>query len=443
MTLPAPSRHPESANTAGDEVLALEGGEPIRSTPLPPPYYGALLVGDEERVLLEQVIQGRSMFRFSVWGQSRMVATFEKEVASYFGVAYALATATGSGSLFCALAALGIGPGDEVIIPAFGWYTVFNGPAHLGALPVLAEVNDSLNLDIRDVERKISPRTRAIIVIHFQGASYNIEELVALAKSHNLALVEDCAQCCGASVRGKKLGTFGDVGCFSMQENKLICTGDGGFLVTKDPELYERAIRYHDHGMVRKHFGTSWEESSNTGMIGLQFRMNELTGAVALAQLRKLDSHILDHTRSHHRKIRQWLEDNCPGIAFRPTDDSDGDAGIALYIRFSKKEAAVFFSRALAAEGIRVGPSSGCVNLTTLPLTQHHRMAHPAMLPFGEDGASERCSYVKESFPQTLDVLDRMVAVALTPQMNADDVADIGDSIAKVWRAMARRYILD
>lgn len=362
-----------------------------------------------------------------------MVTTFESELRDFFGLKYSLATATGSGSIFAALAGLGIGPRDEVIIPAFGWYTVFNGPAHLGALPVLAEVDHSINLDIDDVERRITERTRAVIVIHFQGASHGIERLRDLCARRGIHLLEDCAQACGARVRGKPLGTFGAAGCFSLQQNKILCTGDGGFLVTDDVNLYERAVRYHDHGVFRAQHGDIPGSGPNDGMIGLQFRMNELTGAVALAQLRKLEPLILNRTRLLFRSLRDGLLRNCPGVEFRPTDDPEGDAGISLFLKFPSPEAAAFFRKAMVAEGIRIGPSSNCLNLTTHPMAKFHRMANPNMPPFGRGCAGEGAVYREEDYPQTAQVLATMAAIAITPQMTGDDIGDIVEAATKVW----------
>lgn len=200
--------------------------------------------------------------------------------------------------------------------------------------------------------------------------------------------------------------------------------------MTRDADLFERAVRYHDHGGVRSQFEIA--DPHHEGMIGLQFRMNELTAAAAMAQFGRLEW-ILERTRAIHERLRTRLEASCPGIRFRPVDDPRGDAGIALYMVMKDADIATRFTTAVEAEGIRVGPSSACRNLTTHPLLKNRRMAHPAMPPFGQGCAGESVSYEEDDFPQTRDVLERLVALAVTPGLTDRDVDDMHDAVAKVW----------
>ena len=329
-------------------TLAIDGGAPVRTTPLPSACLGTSVMGQEELDLLSEVIRARLPFREYGDGTPHMVRDFEQEARSYFGMPYALATATGSGSFYCALAAIGAGPGDEVIIPSFGWFTDFTAPVLLGATPVFADIDRSLNMDPDDLERRITPRTKAVIVVHFQGAAGDMERLLATAHRRGIVVIEDCAQACGALYNGRKLGSLGDLACFSLQQNKIMSTGDGGLLLARDPHHFERAVRYHDLGFVRPslaaQMGGSTQEET---FCGCQFRMNEFTGAVALAQLRKLDAAVLSITRRHSRTLRQRITAECPGIRFRQTGDPEGDAGIAFYLDMETPERAAWFGRAL------------------------------------------------------------------------------------------------
>jgi len=417
-----------------NEKLARNGGTPVRTQPLPAAYLGTSVLGSEELELLTEVIQTKLPFRAYGDGNPHMVDDFEALACEYFDMPYALATATGSGSFFCAMAGLGIGPGDEVIIPSFAWNTDFMAPVLFGAVPVFADINKSLCMDPDDFERKISPKTKAVIVVHFQGASNDFDRIIEIAQKHNIKVVEDVAQACGAEYKGKKLGSLSDVSCFSFQQNKIMTTGDGGMLLAKDPEVFERAVRFHDLGHVRESFG---EQLNNDLKIepfaGCQFRMNEFTGAVALAQLRKLNSHILGPTRKMFHDIKAKVAANCPGIKFRQTGDDSGDAGISFYVDLETQERSSWFEKSLLAEGVRVGPPTGSSNMIKQIYVQHKNMVHPSLPPFGQGHDGENVEYKVESCPNTDSIISSMQCVAIVPMMSDQDANDVANAIIKVW----------
>lgn len=420
--------------------LAFDGGTPVRAKPLPAPYLGSSVMGKEELKLLTEVVTKRLPFRAYGAGVPHMVNDFEKEARRYFGVKHALATATGSGSFYCAMAGLGIGPGDEVIIPSFGWFTDFEAPVLLGALPVFADIDRSLNMDPADFERKITRRTKAVIVIHFQGATNDMDRLCRVARKRGIQVVEDCAQACGSIYQGRKVGSLGDVACFSFQQNKILSTGDGGLLLAKDPLVFERAVRFHDLGIFRSLFETQiGGKPKSQAFSGCQFRMNEFTGAVALAQLRKLDPRIIRVTRKYFRRLKQRLRMACPGMKFRQTGDDPGDAGIAFYMDLGTPERGEWFGKALSAEGIRIGPSSGCCNLLKQDFIQHKRLAHPALPPFGPRWPGARIHYLPRMAPNTDRILASMVCIALSPALTSSDVNDMVEAVVKVWRGRPKR----
>ncbi|MCX5660768.1 MAG: aminotransferase class V-fold PLP-dependent enzyme [Planctomycetota bacterium] len=414
--------------------LAIAGGQPVRAKPLPAAYLGTSVMGDEELALLTEVVRNKLPFREYGDGTPHMVKDFEREAAGYFGVAHALATATGSGSFYCAMAGLGVGPGDEVIIPAWGWHTDFLAPVLLGATPVFADIDGGFNLDPADFERKITPRTKAVVMIHYQGAAGDLARVLEIAKKHNLKVVEDVAQAAGGSYRGQKLGSWGDVACFSFQQNKILSTGDGGLFLAKDPLIFERAVRFHDLGFLRPSLAAQIGGQPLTqAFAGAQFRMNEFTGAVALAQLRKLDRAIVHPVQRLYQQLKRDVLADCPGIALRPTGDEEGNAGIAFYMDMGTADLAAWFNKALAAEGIRVGPSSGCTNLLHTDLVKSKRQAHPKLAPFGPGCPGEHVHYGPELCPNVDRVASRLTCVALCPAMSADDVRDVTAAIAKVW----------
>lgn len=413
--------------------LAINGGQPVRKEPLPPAHLGASVIGNEELELLTEVVKNKTPFRAYGLNKPHMVDDFEKLARQYFSMPYALATATGTGSFCCAMAGLGIGPGDEVIIPSFGWFTDFNVPVLFGALPVFADINRTLNMDPDDFKRKITSKTKAVMVVHFQGTTTNMDELLKIAREKNIKVIEDCAQSCGVEYKGKKVGSLGDVSCFSLQQNKIITTGDGGLFLAKDPVVFERAARYHDLGLFRPALKEQTGSEAVSQFAGCQFRMNEFTGAVALAQLRKIDSAILDITRSYYKRLQDKVLAGCKGIKLGVCGDPEGHAGISFYIDVNKVEFADWLNKALTAEGIRVGPPSTCQNLLNAELVQAKRQCHHAMPPFGKGFAGENIKYTPDLCPNTDHILKSMVGIGLAPAFNQSDIDDIAEAVIKVW----------
>ena len=253
------------------------------------PGPGMELIGEEEKKELLEVIEGGWLNRYGSLDNPNFKAkvyTLEKEFAGYMGTKYALGVPSGTIALLAALSGLGIGPGDEVIVPAYTFIATVSSVIYARAIPILCEIDESLNMDPNDLERKITSRTRAIIPVHMLGNPCRMDEIMAVAKKHNLIVIEDVAQACGGSYHGKKLGSIGQAGIYSFNIFKTITSGDGGMVVTDDEAIYKRFFAFHDQGHLPLRQGV---EVGHRTIIGLDFRMNEVTGAVALAQLRKLD----------------------------------------------------------------------------------------------------------------------------------------------------------
>src|SRR3954451_18160046 len=285
----------EHVTKAGlDLQLARDGGTPARSRPEQPMFPGGMELGDEEAEAAARVIRSHNVFRYYGVGEGpHEVATFEHEVAAQFGTSHALCVNAGSSALICGLIGAGVGPGDEVIVPAYTWNATPNAVIAAGAIPVLAEVDESLTLDPADVARKIGPRTKAILPVHMRGAPADMGALTGLAREHGVVLVEDVCQAAGASYGGRRLGTFGDAGAFSLQFNKIITTGEGGVMITDREDLYELAIDVHDcAGSLRRGAGLP-------RFPGWNFRASEIEGAVARVQLPRLDG-LLSRMRTNH-----------------------------------------------------------------------------------------------------------------------------------------------
>src|SRR5579864_470909 len=221
-------------------ALAADGGTPVRDTPLHSTYYGPEYYDDKELAQLREVLDKRQPFRWYGPGSEppMKVLTFEKELAERMQTRFALAVTSGTAALNTALAALGVGPGDEVILPAWSWYACFNSIVVNGALPVFAESDESFNLDPADLESKITPQTKVIMVVHTLGNPADMDAIMAVARKRGIKVLEDCAQSVGGSFKGKPLGAIGDVGIYSFHIAKTITSGEGGAVVTNDPLLF-------------------------------------------------------------------------------------------------------------------------------------------------------------------------------------------------------------
>ena len=242
------------------ERLAVDGGEPVRATPLETGYPGARLIGDEERELVLEVLDRQAPFRFYGVNEPDKVAQLEREAARMMGTSYALGVTSGTAALKVGLKALDIAPGDEVIVPALTFIASPGTVAAHHAIPVFADINESLTLDPHDIENRITPRTRAIMPVHTSGVAAEMDTIMEIARRHDLPVIEDCAQSAGTAYKDKSIGAWGDVGAFSLQVNKIITAGEGGIVTTSDPVMFERAVRYHDHGNYR--FGRMSVETS-------------------------------------------------------------------------------------------------------------------------------------------------------------------------------------
>jgi len=217
----------------------VDGGSPVRATKLKSNFPGPLYYDEEERRELVEVLEGRSPFRWYGIGPKGKSPNkcnhFEREFAEHQGTKYCVAMTSGTAALFTAVAALGVGPGDEVILPAWTWYSCYNAILAAGGTPVFAEIDNSMNIDPGDIERHITPRTKVIMVVHIMGEPADLDPIMAIARKHHLKVLEDCAQSVGATYKGRAVGSIGDCGIYSFQLCKTISAGEGGALVTSDP----------------------------------------------------------------------------------------------------------------------------------------------------------------------------------------------------------------
>ncbi|MGD0226587.1 MAG: DegT/DnrJ/EryC1/StrS family aminotransferase [Terriglobia bacterium] len=423
--------------------LAIEGGAPVRPTELRANFPGPLYYDQEERREVLEVLDGRSPFRWygigPAGGSPNKCNLFEKELAVHQGTKYCLAVTSGSAALITAVAALEAGPGDEVILPAWTWYSCYNAIVAAGATPVFAEIDDSMHLDPSDIERHITPRTKVIMVVHIMGESADMDPILAVARRHHLTVLEDCAQSMGATYKGRAVGSIGDCGIYSFQVCKTISAGEGGALVTNDPHLFERAARVHDLGLLRdphaEALGQPPGQEEMRMVVGWQFRMNEFTGGVLRAQLRKLDRIVADF-RDRGKRVAEGIR-YLPGIQLRKSNDPDGALRSSVYIRTGGLAERDRMISALAAENIPADAMEGSV---ILPLAPHIERKEPpeANWPSFADPEEKDLHYGAGCCPRTIEIRNRYVGLPMDPKYSDQDVADIIAAVRKVYPAVVK-----
>ncbi|MDY0097557.1 MAG: DegT/DnrJ/EryC1/StrS family aminotransferase [Bacteroidales bacterium] len=314
------------------------------------PGPGAYWFGKEETDAVMEVIQSGYLFRYGDESNPRFlhkVSSLEKEFARYCKAEHALATSSGTASLLVSLAALGLQPGDEIIVPAYTFVASYSSVIFAGLVPVLAEIDESLALDPEDIEKRITPGTKAIMPVHMLGNPCDMDRIMSVARKHNLFVIEDCCQAAGASFKGHKVGTIGNIGAFSLNIFKTINSGDGGLVVTNDRDLYETAFAVHDQGHKPMRFGV---EVGSRSILGLNFRMNELTAAVGLAQLNKIDR-IVSTLRDKREKFKNLVE-GAKGFHFRKLNDPEGDCATLCSVIFDTREKAAAVAKALGSRTV-------------------------------------------------------------------------------------------
>lgn len=314
------------------------------------PGPGAFWYGKEEMDAVMEVMQSGYLFRYGNENDPKFlhkVSTLEKEFAKYSNAKFVVATSSGTSSLVASVLALGLKPGDEIIVPAYTFVASYSSIIFAGMVPVLAEIDESLTLDPDDIEHRITPRTKAIMPVHMLGNPCDMDRIMAIAKKHHLLVIEDSCQAAGASWKGRKTGSIGDVGAFSLNFFKTINTGDGGLVITNDEEIYETAFGVHDQGHKPNRFGV---EVGNRNILGLNFRMNEITAAVGLAQLGKLDK-IIYTLRQKKTRFKNLIS-HSKGFKFRVLNDPDGDCATLCTVIFDKKEQAAEVSKSLGSRTV-------------------------------------------------------------------------------------------
>lgn len=371
-------------------------------------------IGDDEVRAVERVIKSRELFRFNEG--PREVENFEKEWAQVIGTKHSLCLTGGTGAIICALVGLGVGPGDEVIVPAYTFMASALAVVAVGAIPVIAEIDESLSIDPDDVEKKISKYTKAIMPVNMLGMPCDMDRIMALADKYNLKVVEDCCQAVGGSYKGKRLGSIGDAGAFSFNFYKIISAGEGGAVVTNDDIVHERALIYHDGGSA---FRANANKLKTPVFCGSQLRTNEIIGAILREQLKKLDW-ILTDLRKNKKALMDQLrgKDN---IMFTLSNDIGGDCGSNMGLLFETKEKAEAFAKTFGKSTLV--NSSKHVYFDWDPIMNKRGSHTPLLDPFTlEANRNLNMNYTKDMCPKSIDILQRTVIIGISPEWDESAV---------------------
>jgi 8-amino-3,8-dideoxy-alpha-D-manno-octulosonate transaminase len=378
-------------------------------------------VGKEEESLALEVLRSGDLFRY--YGHDakqppQMAATLEREFREMAGTKFALAVTSGTAALEVALGALGVGPGDEVIVPAWSWISCFTAVVRVGARPVLAEIDDTFCLAPGEITRLKTANTKAVLLVHYQGVPADMDKLLAEARSVGIKLLEDCAEAAGATYHDKPVGSMGEIATFSFQHNKFMTSGEGGMVCTNDPVRYERAVRMHDIGQLRPAHAQQ-VQASVPSFSGSQFRMSELTAAVALAQLRKVP-HIREHCRRLSARIMSGIA-GLRGITPRRIPDPTGDTGFEIYLSLPSMEQAQQFKQKLDALNVNCNKTTGTYCHYAREYCQTGHAHHPAASPFAHFDQWPAQGYRKEDFPRTEALIHGFIALPMGARYTNED----------------------
>ena len=377
-------------------------------------------IGQEEIDAVARAIRSKDFFKIN--GSGREVFRFEEEWKALTGSAHALLMSSGFGALVSALVALGVGPGDEVLVPAYTYIATALAVTAAGAVPVIVETDETLTISVEDAKRHISQHTKAIIPVHIQGFPCDMDAVTALAKTYGLAVVEDACQADGGVYKGRYLGTIGDVGAYSFNYYKFITSGEGGLLVTDDRALFERALIFHDASAVA-FFGDQLDNVTQPVFGGTEFRISDITGAILREQLKKLLALIGD-LRKNHDALRDMLDGR---LTVLPSHDPQGGCPTTLALSFGTAEACRAFTARCAEKGLALTvpiDTGKHVYANWTQIMEKRGALHPAMDPFRMPAnAGLQTDYRPDMCPRTLDTLSRTAYAAIDPDWDEQALA--------------------
>ncbi|MEQ1877896.1 MAG: aminotransferase class I/II-fold pyridoxal phosphate-dependent enzyme [Bdellovibrionia bacterium] len=374
-------------------------------------------IGEEEIEQIRKVIQSRKFFRYEA-GRLGTCERFERDFAKKLGSRKALTVTTGTNALIAALGALGVGPGDEVLLPAYTFVATAYAVAAVRAVPVLVNIDEQLGMCPVDMRTKITRRTRAAIVVHMDGQAANMDAIMSVAKAANLKVIEDTAQAIGGKYKRRSLGTIGDIGCFSFNQDKILTCGEGGAIVTKSEELFERCAYMQDGASL---FTTRlWNKAKATPFMGGAMRVSEIQGAMLIVQLDRLDG-ILEKLRERAKIWTEEFEKSELPLKVIRGHDPKGACGTSVVLSFDSIENSTKASRVLQFLGVssvQILSRPGHSFWEWMELLHQGRMAHhPRLNPLHL--ATVQQPFQFEKYLPTLEILQKALKINVNYDMSA------------------------
>jgi 8-amino-3,8-dideoxy-alpha-D-manno-octulosonate transaminase len=410
------------------DKLAIKGGAPVRVKPFNTAK-GMGYLDEEEIRAATEVLRSRSLFRYYGPDLQRKAEAFERRLAELVGCKHAVAVSSGTAALQCGLVGLHVEDGDEVIVPAVTFIATVGVVVNARAVPVFAEVDETLNLDPASFEANITEKTKAVIPVHLSNVACDMEPILTIAKKHGIRVLEDAAQAIGVTYKGRHVGTIGDAGAFSLQLDKNITSGEGGAIVTDDWGVYDRAVRFQDQGgQFTTSKGLIRDHTSGEPFIGANLRMNEIAGAIAEVQVGRLPA-MIEEMRRRAQSIRQRLSD-LP-FEWRRIPDEAGEGG-SLTLFFEDADTATRFGEALRAEGIPCGKVYGGRPVYANPAVLAQRTAWSRGAPFNSAEFPTSRRYYMGLCPRSEALLQRSLSIGIGPQMDEEDADDVVRAVRKV-----------
>jgi len=392
---------------------------------------GMELFGDEERKEVNDVLNTTCLFRYNhdelrqgMWKAREL----EAEVAKFTGAKYAHAVSSGSTAVAAALAAAGIGHGDEVIVPPFTYIATIEAVLFAGGLPVFAEIDETLCLSAEGIQAAVTDKTRAVLLVHMCGAAADMDGILAVCEAHNLVLVEDAGQALGAFYKGKSVGLFGITGAYSFDFFKITTAGEGGVFVTNNQEVYRKADNFSDHG--HSHIG------ANRGMethpyLGFNYRISELHAAVGLAQMRKIRQ-IRDNKRKNKALIKDMLS-KVKGVTFRHMTDAEGDSGTFLNFFLPTIELAQKAVSNFAEAGIG-GMNYWYTNMYHFINQWDHIKSLTSTAPLAIHHLGAPQDYQNLELPKSQEVVGRLISLGVRATWTEEETTKLGADMIKALR---------
>ncbi len=390
---------------------------------------GTELFGKEEKEQVMEVLETGILFRYNHDAERKGIwkaKQFEKEFAEYHGVKHCHMVTSGTAADAVSLASVGVGAGDEVIVPPFTFIAPVEAVINCGAVPVFAEIDETLCLTAQSIEAAITPKTKAVMLVHMVGAMAQIDEIAEVCEKHNIILIEDTAQALGGSFKGKMLGTFGKVACYSFDFFKLITAGEGGAVITNDEAVYTTAHTWSDHG--HSHIGNN-RGAEEHPILGTNYRISELHAAVGLAQFRKID-YIVEKLRANKKVLKDYLK-KFPQVTFRPLPDENGDSATVLNFFLPTQKEAEEKCAELANEGVG-GVAYWYNNNYHFIKNWEHLKEFKVAGPVGMQFAERPQDYNNLDLPKSYDIIGRLVSINLKINSTPEELKATCEAFDKV-----------